>query len=209
MQPLELAARLDQRRKLDLHQRGLDRRRFEDRLALARLCLAGRDHPTAISDRPQPPVIDQRHVLHREDNRRHVVERFERRHADPEVAVRALRVNVVPALIEQRIGQADAGGEAGQVAIENEKLCEQREQPDVARAIEQRRGGREFGGEIDRSAVERLALRTGEIRCRQQPFGARDEIHVLRIAGEIEIRPTWFLIRNGPGERCEFNGRHP
>jgi hypothetical protein len=37
----------------------------------------------------------------------------------------------------------------------------------------------------------------------------RDEVHVVGIAGEIEIGPARFLIRNRAGERCEFDGGHP
>src|SRR5882757_4903921 len=107
-------------------------------------------------------MIGERQILDRKYDRRHVVQRFERRHADAEVAVLTLWVNFIPMLAEQPVDKTDATDEAGQIPIENEKLGEDRQQPDVARAAEERTDGGEFGVEVDRRAIEWLSLRTGK-----------------------------------------------
>ena len=126
-----------------------------------------------------------------------------------EVAVVAARMDLVPAFLQQRIDQADASDKAGQIAIEDEQLGDDDQQPDIARALEQRGDRRELGGEIDRCAIERLSLRAGKERGRKDALGPRDAIHVVRVADQVEILTAGLLVRHRSGERREIDGRHP
>ena len=68
-----------------------------------------------------------------------------------EVAVRSLRMNLIPAFLDQRGDQLDAADKAGRSRLSKSSLAENDQQPEVARALQQRSNRVELGVEIDRA----------------------------------------------------------
>ena len=120
--------------ELDLHERAFDGGHVEGQLAVAGAHLPRRDHLVPIGDRPVPLMLHEGNVLQREDDRRQVVERRQRRHADAEIAVLAARMHVLPAVAEERGEKADRGDETLEVAVQDEQLRQRRDEAHVARA---------------------------------------------------------------------------
>src|SRR5262249_31506647 len=97
------------------------------------------------------------------------------------------------------------------VAVENRELGENREQADVAGARQQRLQLGGLGREIDLRTIERLLLGAGKERRRNETFRLGDEIHVVDVAGEVEVGTARLTVRYRAGQRCEIvshRGRH-
>ena len=78
--------------------------------------------------------------------------------------------------------------EARDITVEDRELRHEHDEAQVERALEELLRRLQRGRKVDRRAIE------GVIARGKQPLGGRDEIHELRIAFEIEIRPAWVVL---------------
>ncbi|VUD75011.1 hypothetical protein MET9862_05648 [Methylobacterium symbioticum] len=147
-----------QRLRLGLGQDALDRAAVRARVAVARRHLAIGHHDGAEADRPVPPALDQRDVLERQDDGRHVVEGVEHRRAQVVAPVLAARMHCLPLGLQESRNGHEHLPEPAQVAVEHRQPREQRQEPQVARPVEQGEEPLRLAPEIDRGAVEDLLV---------------------------------------------------
>src|SRR5215203_5731471 len=111
-------------------------------------------------------------------------------------------MNLVPSLRQEGANARHARGEAGEVAVEDEQLREDRERPQIEGIAEKLLDRDEFGREIDRAAVE------SEERRRKEPLGPRHELHELEVVGELEVRTARIGVRNRGDQGREVERLH-
>src|SRR5206468_11819627 len=90
-----------ERLDLTLHQRVANAGAIDRRLVRPALRRTRGDQVRAIADRPRPAVGDNRSILKRQDDGRHVVERGKIGGAERKIALGPKRVDLVPAFLEQ------------------------------------------------------------------------------------------------------------
>ena len=105
-------------------------------------------------------------------------------------------------LAQEPVDAADPAGETGDVAIEDRKFREQQQEADVERPPEKLFRGLDPGGKAGGGAVELVVLVDV---ARQDPFGRGEEVEVVRVALEIEVRPAGVV--GGDGGEGEGGGR--
>ena len=86
---------------------------------------------------------------------------------------------------------------SGEVAVEDRKFRQERQEADVERSGEQLFRRREGRGKIDRLALERVEV------GRQESFGRGEEVEEFRVALEIEVGAAGIVGRRGARAKGE------
>src|SRR5262249_25999286 len=126
-----------------------------------------------------------------------------------EIAVDAARMNIVPKRVEPSRDGGDRQREAAEIPVQNQEPGSHDEQPQVAGALPERVDRADEAGQVDAGSIKWLPVIAGKERARKRSFRLGEEVQVVDVACQVEIRTTWIGCRQRNAELgdCGVNRR--
>ena len=166
-----------------------------------RLDGAGRRQLVTVAEGALAREFEKLGVLQRQKHPGVVLERHQLPETDRIIALIGARMGRLPMRAQEPVDAADPAGETGDVAIEDGKFRQQQQEADVERPPEELGRGLDPGGKAGGGAVELVVLVDV---ARQDPFGRGEEVEVVGVALEVEVRAAGVV--GGDGGEGEGGG---